>query len=157
MNQRVSIVCEKIKTEDRLLWLNSPKKWKVTATNHTTAPIYLSWNESFVNPYNNQLWIAKIDNTAAAGDRMIVKAENLRCTNFITSGAKENLIPPERFIQIEIQGSQTATWIMERVKRNQWDGFNVYLESLAHTIQNRKQIPTSIETVFPKIKGWPWS
>lgn len=157
MAQRVSIVCEKIKTDDLLLWFNSPKKWKVNATNLTDAPIYISWSESFTNPFDNQLWIAKIDDSAAAGDRLIVRAENLHCTNFITSGAKEHLVPPERFIQIAIQARQTATWVMERVKRTHWDGFNVYGESLAHTIQKRNQIPTPIETVMPKIKGWPWS
>lgn len=157
MKQRVSIVCEKIQTDDLLLWFNSRKKWKVVATNHTDAPIYISWSESFTNPFNNQLWVAKIDDSPAAGDRMIVNGENLRCTNFITSGSEEHRIAPDRFIQIAIQAKQTATWIMERVKRSHWDGFHIYDQSLAHTLQTLQQIPSPVETVFPRIKGWPWS
>ncbi len=120
-----------------------------------TRRFYISWSESFTNPFDNQLWVAKIDDSAAAGDRMIVQAENLRCTNFITIGFKQHLIPPDRFIQIAIQANQTATWIMERIKKTHWDGFHIYQQSLAHTIQKLKQIPSPVETVYPKIKGFP--
>ncbi len=72
MKRRVSILCEKIRTDNLLLWFNSVKKWKVTATNHTDKPAFVSWSESFTNPFNNQLWVAKIDESPQAGDRFIV-------------------------------------------------------------------------------------
>ena len=59
MALRVSIICEKIRTDDLLLWRNSPKKWKVTARNNTDNQIYLSWCESFTNPFDNTLWVDK--------------------------------------------------------------------------------------------------
>ncbi len=157
MKRRVSILCEKIRTDDLLLWFNSVKKWKVTATNHTDKPAFVSWSESFTNPFNNQLWVAKIDESPQAGDRFIVGAENLSCANFITSGSVEHLIAPDRFIQITIQPNQTATWIMERIKSSHWDGFHIYDQSLVHQIQELKQVPSPAEIVFPKIKGWPWA
>jgi hypothetical protein len=157
MKPSVSIVCDKTRTDDLLLWFESPKKWKVTVTNHADHTVYLSWAESFTNPFNNQLWVAKIDESSTAGDRFIVEAQNLECTNFITSGSEEHHMAPDRFIQIGIQPNQTASWIMERIKSSHWEGFNVYDQSLVHQIQTLKQIPTPVENIFPKIKGWPWA
>ena len=157
MKRRLSIVCEKIRTDDLLLWFNSRKKWRVTVTNNSEFVLYLSWCEAFTNPFDNQLWVSKIDESPQAGDRFIVNAKNVKCTNFITSGDEQRALAPDRFVQIAIHGNQTGSWIMERIKRSHWDGFSVYDESLVHQIRDLQRVPEPVERVFPKISGWLWA
>ena len=157
MNRRVNIVCEKIRTDHLLLWFNSRKKWRVTVTNNTDTVLHLSWCESFTNPFDNKLWINKIDESPQAGDRFIVDPKNVKCTNFITSGDEDRSLAPDRFVQISIAANQTGSWIMERIKRSHWDGFNVYDQSLVHQMKELQRVPVPVENVFPKITGWLWA
>ena len=66
MSTRVTIECQKVKTDHMLNWYNSRKKWLVTAINETDANVYISWAEQFTSPIDGSLWIEEIDESENA-------------------------------------------------------------------------------------------
>lgn len=155
--QDMKIHCQKVKTHHKLLWTENPRKWHVTAVNDTPSAVYLSWSESFVNPFTNQLWIKSIDETPGAGNRMIAELDGGICASFVTTGDKDRVVAPDRFVQIAIPPRQTATWIMERGRKEYWEGFNIYTSSLVDLIRNQRQLPVPQSNVMPRISGWWWA
>ncbi|MCC7492151.1 MAG: hypothetical protein IT204_07405 [Fimbriimonadaceae bacterium] len=150
MSQRILIVVHKVRTPHRLMWTANANKWRVEATNRTARPLYLSWGEILTNPFTNALWIARIDEGETAGDRYIAEPTNLVCTSFVTTGSDEHRIAPDRFVQIAIAPGATASWLMERVAKSIWDGFNIYEQCLAEQIR-AGQVPVAVENIEPRI------
>lgn len=153
----IEIECEKIRTPHKLLWTESDKKWRINVTNNTNATIYISWAESFVNPFTNDLWIKSIDQSPQAADRMLAELQGGKCTSFKTAGDPQRQIAPERFVEVAIPPGTSASWVMERVHKAYWEGFNIYSRSLAESIEKHKAVPIPKENILPKIRGWWWA
>jgi len=155
--QGLEISCEKVRTDHKLLWTESSRKWRVTAVNKSQGTLYVSWAENFANPFTHELWIKSIDETQDAVNRFIAELDGGVCASFVTTGDRDRAIAPDRFVQIAVLQAQKASWIMERVKKEHWGGFNVYTESLVGTIRDSREIPVATLNVMPRISGWWWS
>ena len=159
MTELIHIECQKISTDHALLWYESRRKWQVAAENRSESDLFLSWAESFTNPITGELWVAEIDDSPEACERLIVDAENVAGTSFRTSGCSEQRIAGTRFIQLRIPPASTGSWIMERKSRSRdnWEGFSIYDTDLAKVLREQNCAPTPVAVVQPKIKGWFWA
>lgn len=156
MSRRIEITCEKISTSHALLWYESQKKWRVSVRNLTKIPLFLSWAESFTDPFTGKLWVEEIDDSADACQRFIAEASNVKSTLLRTSGSDERRIAGTKFIQLRIDPESTGSWIMERKSksRDNWEGFSVYEADLATSLQELCKEPVRVERILPAIKGW---
>lgn len=158
MNKRVTIECQKVKTDHMLNWGNSRKKWLATAINKTESNIYISWAEQFISPIDGALWIEEIDESENATAKYIAEPSNITSASFKTFASAERSIAPHKFVQICVPANQTGSWIMERQSINDnWEGFSIYDRSIVKTLRDENQVPQSIGQFEPKITGWFWS
>ena len=159
MSTRIQLQCEKITTDHSLLSYESRYKWLVNARNLIEIPLFVSWAESFTDPFTGDLWIDEINEGFDSCDRFIADPENIAATSFRSSGSSERRIAGTKFVQLRIDPHSTGSWIMERKSRSRdnWEGFSIYELDPATSVRELKECPVRVERILPKIKGWLWS